>query len=74
MMLAKLIHNSHIIYKIERLLDSSNNRYNITLKVSERAKMKKYEDLDIVTESELKPVIRAIIEITNENIIKELII
>lgn len=62
------VQNNDIIYKTEQLLNSSSNRYNITLKVAQRAKRKKYEDLDIVDEPEIKPVIRAIIEMASESI------
>nr|YP_009294077.1 hypothetical protein Hrub_075 [Hildenbrandia rubra]AOM67319.1 hypothetical protein Hrub_075 [Hildenbrandia rubra] len=65
-MISQTIQNNEIIYKTEELLHSSSNRYSLTLKVAQRAKRKKYEDLDIVTEPEIKPVIRAIIEMANE--------
>lgn len=61
------VQNNNIIYKTEQLLNSSSNRYSITLKVAQRAKRKKYEDLDIVDEPEIKPVIRAIIEMASES-------
>lgn len=63
--------NSHvesykITYKTEELLEASKNRFKITVKVAERAKRRKYEDIDIIEDHMIKPVIRAIIEMVDE--------
>lgn len=55
-----------IIYKTEKLLELSNNRYKITMQIANRAKRRKYEDIDIVDEQIIKPVIRAILEMVDE--------
>lgn len=55
-----------ITYKTEELLDASENRFKITVKVAERAKRRKYEDIDIIEDYMIKPVIRAIIEMVDE--------
>lgn len=68
MKLSEEIYTNDIIYKTERLLNSVSNRYQIALQVAHRAKRKKYEDLDIVDEPEIKPIIRAILEMADENI------
>ena len=65
-MCSQFIKKNNVIKKIEELLNCSSNRYNITLQVAQRPKRKKYEDLDIVSEPEIKPVIRAIIEMANK--------
>nr|QCI04314.1 putative DNA-directed RNA polymerase subunit omega [Anotrichium furcellatum] len=55
-----------IIYKTEELLDIAKNRYKITIQVANRAKRRKYEDIDIIDESDSKPIIKAIKEIIDE--------
>ena len=55
-----------ILYKTEELLDAASNRYRITVQVANRAKRKRYEDIDILEDFKLKPVIRAILEISEE--------
>ena len=55
-----------IIYKTEKLLELSSNRYKITMQIANRAKRRKYEDIDIVDEQIVKPVIRAILEMVDE--------
>lgn len=56
----------HITYKTEELLEAADNRFNITIKVANRAKRRKYEDADIVEDPMVKPVIRAILEMVDE--------
>lgn len=55
-----------IIYKTEELLNISENRYKITAQVANRAKRKKYEDLDIIEDPFIKPIIRSILEMVDE--------
>nr|QVQ56699.1 putative DNA-directed RNA polymerase subunit omega [Erythrocystis saccata] len=55
-----------ITYKTEELLEIIDNRYKITIQVANRAKRRKYEDIDIIDDPLNKPVIKAIIEIVNE--------
>lgn len=55
-----------ITYKTEELLEASENRFKITTKVAERAKRRKYEDIDIIEDPLIKPVIRAILEMVDE--------
>ena len=55
-----------IIYKTEKLLELSSNRYKITMQIANRAKRRKYEDIDIVDEQIIKPIIRAILEMVDE--------
>nr|YP_009397184.1 putative DNA-directed RNA polymerase subunit omega [Thuretia quercifolia]ARW66370.1 putative DNA-directed RNA polymerase subunit omega [Thuretia quercifolia] len=56
----------YIIYKTEELLSLAKNRYKITIQVANRAKRRKYEDIDIVDDPINKPIIRAILEIVDE--------
>lgn len=58
--------SNEILYKTEELLKASTNRYKITLQIANRAKRRRYEDIEILDESKIKPVIRAILEISDE--------
>lgn len=55
-----------ILYKTEELLDAASNRYRITVQVANKAKRKRYEDIDILDDFKVKPVIKAILEIAEE--------
>ena len=63
-----------IIYKTEELLKASTNRYKITIQVANRAKRRKYEDIDIVEDPFVKPIIKAILEMVDEIVQPEIII
>nr|YP_009392007.1 putative DNA-directed RNA polymerase subunit omega [Periphykon beckeri]ARW60355.1 putative DNA-directed RNA polymerase subunit omega [Periphykon beckeri] len=56
----------YITYKIEELLELAQNRYKITIQIANRAKRKKYEDIDIIDDPINKPIIKAIIEMVDE--------
>nr|YP_009296242.1 DNA-directed RNA polymerase omega chain [Sebdenia flabellata]AOM65177.1 DNA-directed RNA polymerase omega chain [Sebdenia flabellata] len=60
------INSNEITYKTEELLEAANNRYRITVQVASRAKRRKYEDIDIVDDPLIKPIIRAILEMVDE--------
>ena len=60
------INSIEILYKTEELLDAASNRYRITVQVANKAKRKRYEDIDIMDDFKIKPVIRAILEIAEE--------
>lgn len=55
-----------VTYKTEELLHAAENRFKITIKIAERAKRRKYEDIDIIEDPLVKPVIRAILEMVDE--------
>nr|ARW68252.1 putative DNA-directed RNA polymerase subunit omega [Chondria sp. (in: red algae)] len=57
---------NYINYKTEELLELARNRYKITIQVANRAKRRKYEDIDIVDDYINKPIIKAIIEMVDE--------
>ena len=57
---------NYINLKTEELLGVAENRYKITLQVANRAKRRKYEDIDIIDDHINKPVIKAIIEMVDE--------
>nr|YP_010485085.1 putative DNA-directed RNA polymerase subunit omega [Hypnea cervicornis]UVW80779.1 putative DNA-directed RNA polymerase subunit omega [Hypnea cervicornis] len=70
----KKINSSQIIYKTEELLELSHNRYRITIQIANRAKRKKYEDIDSIENPLIKPIIRAILEMLDEITQPEIII
>ena len=57
---------NEIIYKTEELLNTAKNRYKITVQIANRAKRRKYEDIDIIEDPNMKPIIRAILEMADE--------
>nr|YP_010338211.1 DNA-directed RNA polymerase omega subunit [Erythrolobus coxiae]UNJ17796.1 DNA-directed RNA polymerase omega subunit [Erythrolobus coxiae] len=59
-------YSNHILYKTEELLNAADNRYTMTVQVAQRAKRRKYEDIDIIDNNKIKPVIRAILEMVDE--------
>ena len=60
------IESHQVTYKTEELLEAAQNRFRITVKVANRAKRRKYEDIDIIEDPLIKPVIRAILEMVDE--------
>nr|YP_009297983.1 hypothetical protein Plocam_085 [Plocamium cartilagineum]AOM67921.1 hypothetical protein Plocam_085 [Plocamium cartilagineum] len=62
----KTIDSNQITYKTEELLEVANNRYKITVQVANRAKRRKYEDIDIIDDPLIKPIIRSILEMVDE--------
>nr|UAT97886.1 DNA-directed RNA polymerase omega chain [Ahnfeltia fastigiata] len=60
------IDSNQITYKTEELLNAASNRYKITVQVANRAKRRKYEDIDIVDDPLVKPVVRVILEMVDE--------
>ena len=60
------INSNQVLYKTEELLDAASNRYKITIQVANRAKRRRYEDIDILDDLKIKPILRAIIEMIDE--------
>jgi DNA-directed RNA polymerase subunit omega len=54
------------MYRAASLISESSNRYKITVQVANRTKRRRYEEFDTGEESSMKPVIRAIIEMSDE--------
>ncbi len=53
--------------RIEWLVSNSSNRYLTTLRVAFRAKQRRFDDFEgLLEESDIKPVQRAIIELSDE--------
>ena len=57
---------TQIMHRAEELIGAASNRYRITVQVANRAKRRRYEDFDSIDDPTMKPVIRAIIEMSDE--------
>ena len=44
---------NEILYKTEELLDAASNRYKMTIQIANRAKRRRYQDIDLVEEVDL---------------------
>nr|YP_010337640.1 DNA-directed RNA polymerase omega subunit [Dixoniella grisea]UNJ17225.1 DNA-directed RNA polymerase omega subunit [Dixoniella grisea] len=54
--------NTAILHKMELILANSDNRYEITLNIAQKAKINLYEKLHMDTTPSIKPIIQVIIE------------
>jgi DNA-directed RNA polymerase subunit omega len=54
------------MHRAEELISAASNRYRITVQVANRAKRRRYEDFENNEDSIMKPVLRAIIEMSDE--------
>ena len=57
---------SQIMHRSEELISAASNRYRITVQVANRAKRRRYEDFENNEDSIMKPVLRAIIEMSDQ--------
>lgn len=57
---------TQIMHRAEELISAASNRYRITVQVAQRAKRRRYEDFDSIDDPLMKPVVRAIIEMSDE--------
>ncbi len=60
------IDNTQIMRRAEDLISAASNRYRITVRVAHRAQRRRYEDFDNIDDPKMKPVLRAIIEMSDE--------
>lgn len=58
--------STQLMYRAEDLIRAASNRYRITVQVATRAKRRRYEDFENNEDSGIKPVMRAIIEMSDE--------
>ncbi|MBW4699916.1 MAG: DNA-directed RNA polymerase subunit omega [Aphanocapsa lilacina HA4352-LM1] len=56
---------AELMRRVEQLVDAAANRYRITVQVANRAKRRRYEDLND-DDGNFKPVLRAIFEMSDE--------
>ena len=58
--------SSEIMFRSQQLMNAASNRYRITVQVANRAKRRRYEELENVDDPMMKPAIRAIVEMSDE--------
>lgn len=58
--------SSQVMFRAEDLVSAASNRYKITVAVARRAKRCRYEETETIDDPNIKPVIRAIIEMSDE--------
>ena len=58
--------SSEIMHRADQLMNAASNRYRITVQVANRAKRRRYEDMDGYEDPLMKPPVRAIIEMSDE--------
>lgn len=62
----KPIDPDEVMERMETLVEASSNRYRIVVQIANRAKRRRYEELDSDQEVTVKPVIRTILEMSDE--------
>jgi len=55
-----------IMSRAEALVSAASNRYRITVQVANRAKRRRYEEFESIDDPMMKPVLRAIMEMSDE--------
>ena len=60
------IDSTQMMRRTEDLISAASNRYRITVQVANRAQRRRFEEFDNVDESRMKPVLRAIVEMSDE--------
>lgn len=60
------IDSTQVMRRAEDLISAASNRYRITVRVAHRAQRRRYEDFDNIDDPKMKPVLRAIIEMSDE--------
>ena len=57
---------NQLMCRTEDLIRAASNRYRITVQVANRAQRRRFEEFDALDDSKMKPVLRAIIEMSDE--------
>ncbi|MGF1495246.1 MAG: DNA-directed RNA polymerase subunit omega [Elainellaceae cyanobacterium] len=60
------VDGAQLMRRAEDLVSAASNRYRITVQVANRAQRRRYEEFDSVDDPKMKPVIRAVIEMSDE--------
>ena len=58
--------STQLMRRADELISAASNRYRITVQVANRAKRRRFEDFDSVDDPMMKPVMRAIMEMSDE--------
>jgi DNA-directed RNA polymerase subunit omega len=67
------IDSAELNRRAEELIKAASNRYRIVVQVANRAKRRRYEDFDNIDEQVMKPVLRAVVEMSDELMQPEII-
>ncbi|MEM8806218.1 MAG: DNA-directed RNA polymerase subunit omega [Cyanobacteria bacterium P01_A01_bin.114] len=57
---------TQIMRRTEDLISAASNRYRITVQVANRAQRRRFEEFDNMDDPRMKPVLRAIVEMSDE--------
>ncbi len=60
------VNSNEMVDKADRLMSAASNRYRVVVQVSRRAKRCRYEDTQSADAPMMKPVIRAVLEMSDE--------
>jgi len=60
------IDSSQLLRRADDLISAASNRYRITVQVANRAKRRRFDDFEGMDDVNMKPVMRAIIEMSDE--------
>jgi DNA-directed RNA polymerase subunit omega len=60
------IETIQLMRRADELIGAASNRYRITVQVANRAKRRRFEDFDSGDDPMMKPIMRAIIEMSDE--------
>lgn len=58
--------STQVMRRADELIAAASNRYRITVQVANRAKRRRFEDFESVDDPTMKPVMRAIVEMSDE--------
>lgn len=58
--------SQQLMRRQEDLISAASNRYRITVQVANRAQRRRFEEFEAMDDSRMKPVLRAIIEMSDE--------
>ena len=57
--------SQQVMRRTEDLISAASNRYRITVQVAKRAQRRRFEEIDSLDESKMKPYLRAIVEMSD---------
>ncbi|MGK7933282.1 MAG: DNA-directed RNA polymerase subunit omega [Microcystaceae cyanobacterium] len=60
------VNSAEMTYRTDKLMEAASNRYRIVVQVAKRAKYRREEERDGMDNPMMKPVIRAVLEMSDE--------
>lgn len=61
-----IVDPAEMMYRTDKLMSAATSRYTIVVQVARRAKRCRYESVDYIDDPLMKPVIRAVLEMSDE--------